>query len=144
MSQATRVKQWLTLVLIRRHQLLTLKMTLLQYVKITTTNTTTWTVTHTYGTVKTSCYWLLPIKAVAGGRRQLLQMHQIDDTVTYKAFGKFMLWIVNRVSLCLHLTIHNRFLTKMIAIDKTLPLLRLFLHHHQIGWRHSCRLRSYR
>ena len=92
-----------------------------------TTNTTTWTeTTHTYGTVKTpvdtGCY---AEKAVAGGKTVTPDAPNATDTVTYKAFGKFIAVDENGspipgVSTTAYTNDPND-ATKMIAIDKTLP-----------------------
>ena len=57
-----------------------------------TTNTTTWTATsHTYGTVKTPVViGYYADKAVAGGKTVTPDAPNATDTVTYKAFGKFI------------------------------------------------------
>ena len=92
-----------------------------------TTNTTTWTeTTHTYGTVKTpvvSGYYA--DKAVAGGKTVTPDAPNATDTVTYKAFGKFIAVDENGnpipgVSTTAYTNDPND-ATKMIAIDKTLP-----------------------
>ena len=92
-----------------------------------TTNTTTWTeTTHTYGTVKTPVgtgYYA--DKAVAGGKTVTPDAPNATDTVTYKAFGKFIAVDENGnpipgVSTTAYTNDPND-ATKMIAIDKTLP-----------------------
>lgn len=92
-----------------------------------TTNTTTWTeTTHTYGTVKTPVvigYYV--DKAVAGGKTVTPDAPNATDTVTYKAFGKFIAVDENGnpipgVSTTAYTNDPND-ATKMIAIDKTLP-----------------------
>ena len=92
-----------------------------------TTNTTTWTeATHTYGTVKTPVVTgYYADKAVAGGKTVTPDAPNATDTVTYKAFGKFIAVDENGnpipgVSTTAYTNDHND-ATKMIAIDKTLP-----------------------
>ena len=92
-----------------------------------TTNTTTWTeTTHTYGTVKTPVVTgYYADKAVAGGKTATPDAPNATDTVTYKAFGKFIAVDENGnpipgVSTTAYTNDPND-ATKMIAIDKTLP-----------------------
>lgn len=92
-----------------------------------TTNTTTWTeTTHTYGTVKTPVViGYYADKAVAGGKIVTPDAPNATDTVTYKAFGKFIAVDENGnpipgVSTTAYTNDPND-ATKMIAIDKTLP-----------------------
>ena len=92
-----------------------------------TTNTTTWTeTTHTYGTVKTPVVTgYYADKAVAGGKTVTPDAPNVTDTVTYKAFGKFIAVDENGnpipgVSTTAYTNDSND-ATKMIAIDKTLP-----------------------
>ena len=92
-----------------------------------TTNTTTWTeTTHTYGTVKTPVViGYYADKAVAGGKTVTPDAPEATDTVTYKAFGKFIAVDENGnpipgVSTTAYTNDPND-ATKMIAIDKTLP-----------------------
>ena len=92
-----------------------------------TTNTTTWTeTTHTYGTVKTQVVTgYYADKAVAGGKTVTPDAPNATDTVTYKAFGKFIAVDENGnpipgVSTTAYTNDPND-ATKMIAIDKTLP-----------------------
>lgn len=92
-----------------------------------TTNTTTWTeTTHTYGTVKTPVViGYYADKAVAGGKTVTPDVPNATDTVTYKAFGKFIAVDENGnpipgVSTTAYTNDPND-ATKMIAIDKTLP-----------------------
>lgn len=92
-----------------------------------TTNTTTWTeTTHTYGTVKTPVLiGYYADKAVAGGKTVTPDAPNATDTVTYKAFGKFIAVDENGnpipgVSTTAYTNDPND-ATKMIAIDKTLP-----------------------
>ena len=92
-----------------------------------TTNTTTWTETsHTYGTVKTPfVIGYYADKAVAGGKTVTPDAPNATDTVTYKAFGKFIAVDENGnpipgVSTTAYTNDSND-ATKMIAIDKTLP-----------------------
>lgn len=92
-----------------------------------TTNTTTWTeTTHTYGTVKTPVVTgYFADKAVAGGKTVTPDAPNATDTVTYKAFGKFIAVDENGnpipgVSTTAY-TNDPKDATKMIAIDKTLP-----------------------
>lgn len=92
-----------------------------------TTNTTTWTeTTHTYGTVKTPVVTgYYADKAVAGGKTVTPDAPNATDTVTYKAFGKFIAVDENgnpipSVSTTAYTNDPND-ATKMIAIDKTLP-----------------------
>ena len=92
-----------------------------------TTNTTTWTETsHTYGTVKTPVViGYYADKAVAGGKTVTPDAPNATDTVTYKAFGKFIAVDENGnpipgVSTTAYTNDSND-ATKMIAIDKTLP-----------------------
>lgn len=92
-----------------------------------TTNTTTWTeTTHTYGTVKTPVVTgYYADKAVAGGKTVTPDAPNAADTVTYKAFGKFIAVDENGnpipgVSTTAYTNDPND-ATKMIAIDKTLP-----------------------
>lgn len=92
-----------------------------------TTNTTTWTeTTHTYGTVKTPVVTgYYADKAVAGGKTVTPDAPSATDTVTYKAFGKFIAVDENGnpipgVSTTAYTNDPND-ATKMIAIDKTLP-----------------------
>ena len=92
-----------------------------------TTNTTTWTATsHTYGTVKTPVViGYYADKAVAGGKTVTPDAPNATDTVTYKAFGKFIAVDENGnpipgVSTTAYTNDPND-ATKMIAIDKTLP-----------------------
>lgn len=92
-----------------------------------TTNTTTWTeTTHTYGTVKTPVVTgYYADKAVAGGKTVTPDAPNAIDTVTYKAFGKFIAVDENGnpipgVSTTAYTNDPND-ATKMIAIDKTLP-----------------------
>lgn len=92
-----------------------------------TTNTTTWTeTTHTYGTVKTPVViGYYADKAVAGGKTVTPDAPNATDTVTYKAFGKFIAVDENGnpipgVSTTAY-TNDPDDATKMIAIDKTLP-----------------------
>ena len=92
-----------------------------------TTNTTTWTeTTHTYGTVKTPVVTgYYADKAVAGGKTVTPDAPNATDTVTYKAFGKFIAVDENGnpipgVSTTAYTNDPND-ATKMIVIDKTLP-----------------------
>lgn len=92
-----------------------------------TTNTTTWTETsHTYGTVKTPVVTgYYADKAVAGGKTVTPDAPNATDTVTYKAFGKFIAADENGnpipgVSTTAYTNDPND-ATKMIAVDKTLP-----------------------
>ena len=92
-----------------------------------TTNTTTWTeTTHTYGTVKTPVViGYYADKAVAGGKTVTPDAPEATDTVTYKAFGKFIAVDedgnpIPGVSTTAY-TNDPDDATKMIAIDKTLP-----------------------
>lgn len=92
-----------------------------------TTNTTTWTATsHTYGTVKTPVVTgYYADKAVAGGKTVTPDDPNATDTVTYKAFGKFIAVDENGnpipgVSTTAY-TNDPDDATKMIAIDKTIP-----------------------
>ena len=92
-----------------------------------TTHTTTWTeTTHTYGTVKTPVViGYYADKAVAGGKTVTPDAPNATDTVTYKAFGKFIAVDENGnpipgVSTTAYTNDPND-ATKMIAIDKTLP-----------------------
>ena len=92
-----------------------------------TTNTTTWTeTTHTYGTVKTPVViGYYADKAEAGGKTVTPDAPNATDTVTYKAFGKFIAVDENGnpipgVSTTAYTNDSND-ATKMIAIDKTLP-----------------------
>ena len=92
-----------------------------------TTNTTTWTeTTHTYGKVKTPVVTgYYADKAVAGGKTVTPDAPNATDTVTYKAFGKFIAVDENGnpipgVSTTAYTNDPND-ATKMIAIDKTLP-----------------------
>ena len=92
-----------------------------------TTNTTTWTATsHTYGTVKTPVViGYYADKAVAGGKTVTPDAPNATDTVTYKAFGKFIAVDENGnpipgVSTTAYTNDPND-ATKMIAVDKTLP-----------------------
>ena len=92
-----------------------------------TTNTTTWTeTTHTYGTVKTPVVaGYYADKAVAGGKTVTPDAPNAADTVTYKAFGKFIAVDENGnpipgVSTTAYTNDPND-ATKMIVIDKTLP-----------------------
>ena len=92
-----------------------------------TTNTTTWTETsHTYGTVKTPVVTgYYADKAVAGGKTVTPDAPNATDTVTYKAFGKFIAVDENGnpipgVSTTAYTNDTND-ATKMIAVDKTLP-----------------------
>ena len=92
-----------------------------------TTNTTTWTeTTHTYGTVKTPVVTgYYADKAVAGGKTVTPDAPNAADSVTYKAFGKFIAVDENGnpipgVSTTAYTNDPND-ATKMIAIDKTLP-----------------------
>ena len=92
-----------------------------------TTNTTTWTATsHTYGTVKTPVVTgYYADKAVAGGKTVTPDAPNATDTVTYKAFGKFIAVDENGnpipgVSTTTY-TNDPDDATKMIAIDKTIP-----------------------
>lgn len=92
-----------------------------------TTNTTTWTeTTHTYGTVKTPVViGYYADKAVAGGKTVTPDTPNATDTVTYKAFGKFIAVDENGnpipgVSTTAYTNDPND-ATKMIAVDKTLP-----------------------
>ena len=92
-----------------------------------TTNTTTWTeTTHTYGTVKTPVVTgYYADKAVAGGKTVTPDAPNATDTVTYKAFGKFIAVDENGnpipgVSTTAYTNDPND-ATKMIAVDKTLP-----------------------
>lgn len=92
-----------------------------------TTNTTTWTeTTHTYGTVKTPVViGYYADKTVAGGKTVTPDVPNATDTVTYKAFGKFIAVDENGnpipgVSTTAYTNDPND-ATKMIAIDKTLP-----------------------
>ena len=92
-----------------------------------TSNTTTWTeTTHTYGTVKTPVVTgYYADKAVAGGKTVTPDAPNATDTVTYKAFGKFIAVDENGnpipgVSTTAYTNDPND-ATKMIAIDKTLP-----------------------
>ena len=92
-----------------------------------TTNTTTGTeTTHTYGTVKTPVVTgYYADKAVAGGKTVTPDAPNATDTVTYKAFGKFIAVDENGnpipgVSTTAYTNDPND-ATKMIAIDKTLP-----------------------
>ena len=92
-----------------------------------TTNTITWTETsHTYGTVKTPVViGYYADKAVAGGKTVTPDAPNATDTVTYKAFGKFIAVDENGnpipgVSTTAYTNDPND-ATKMIAIDKTLP-----------------------
>lgn len=92
-----------------------------------TTNTTTWTArSHTYGTVKTPVVTgYYADKAVAGGKKVTPDAPDATDTVTYKAFGKFIAVDENGnpipgVSTTAY-TNDPDDATKMIAIDKTIP-----------------------
>ena len=92
-----------------------------------TTNTTTWTArSHTYGTVKTPVVTgYYADKAVAGGKTVTPDAPDATDTVTYKAFGKFIAVDENGnpipgVSTTAY-TNDPDDATKMIAIDKTIP-----------------------
>lgn len=92
-----------------------------------TTNTTTWTATsHTYGTVKTPVVTgYYADKAVAGGKTVTPDAPNATDTVTYKAFGKFIAVDENGnpipgISTTAY-TNDPDDATKMIAIDKTIP-----------------------
>lgn len=92
-----------------------------------TTNTTTWTeTTHTYGTVKTPVViGYYADKAVAGGKTVTPDAPVATDTVTYKAFGKFIAVDedgnpIPGVSTTAYTNDPND-ATKMIAVDKTLP-----------------------
>ncbi|WP_302223565.1 YSIRK-type signal peptide-containing protein [uncultured Streptococcus sp.] len=92
-----------------------------------TTNTTTWTArSHTYGTVKTPVVTgYYADKAVAGGKTVTPDAPNATDTVTYKAFGKFIAVDENGnpipgVSTTAY-TNDPDDATKMIAIDKTIP-----------------------
>lgn len=92
-----------------------------------TTNTTTWTATsHTYGTVKTPVVTgYYADKAVAGGKTVTPDAPNATDTVTYRAFGKFIAVDENGnpipgVSTTAY-TNDPDDATKMIAIDKTIP-----------------------
>ena len=92
-----------------------------------TTTTPTWTeTTHTYGTVKTPVVTgYYADKAVAGGKTVTPDAPNATDTVTYKAFGKFIAVDENGnpipgVSTTAYTNDPND-ATKMIAIDKTLP-----------------------
>ena len=92
-----------------------------------TTNITTWTeTTHTYGTVKTPVVTgYYADKAVAGGKTVTPDAPNATDTVTYKAFGKFIAVDENGnpipgVSTTAYTNDPND-ATKMIAINKTLP-----------------------
>ncbi|WP_455470908.1 mucin-binding protein [Streptococcus salivarius] len=92
-----------------------------------TTNTTTWTeASHTYGTVKTPVVTgYYADKAVAGGKTVTPDAPNATDTVTYKAFGKFIAVDENGnpipgVSTTAYTNDPND-ATKMIAIDKMLP-----------------------
>ena len=92
-----------------------------------TTNTITWTATsHTYGTVKTPVVTgYYADKAVAGGKTVTPDAPNATDTVTYKAFGKFIAVDENGnpipgVSTTAY-TNDPDDATKMIAIDKTIP-----------------------
>ena len=92
-----------------------------------TTNTTTWTATsHTYGTVKTPVVTgYYADKAVAGGKTVTPDAPNATDTVTYKAFGKFIAVDENGnpipgVSTTAY-TNDPDDATKMITIDKTIP-----------------------
>ena len=92
-----------------------------------TTNTTTWTeTTHTYGTVKTPVViGYYADKAEAGGKTVTPDAPNATDTVTYKAFGRFIAVDENGnpipgVSATAYTNDPND-ATKMIAIDKTLP-----------------------
>ena len=92
-----------------------------------TTNTTTWTATsHTYGIVKTPVVTgYYADKAVAGGKTVTPDAPNATDTVTYKAFGKFIAVDENGnpipgISTTAY-TNDPDDATKMIAIDKTIP-----------------------
>lgn len=92
-----------------------------------TTNTTTWTArSHTYGTVKTPVVTgYYADKAVAGGKTVTPDAPNATDTVTYKAFGKFIAVDENGnpipgISTTAY-TNDPDDATKMIAIDKTIP-----------------------
>ena len=94
-----------------------------------TTNTTTWTeTTHTYGTVKTPVVTgYYADKAVAGGKTVTPDAPNATDTVTYKAFGKFIAVDENGnpipgVSTTAYTNDPND-PTKMIAVDKNLPTI---------------------
>ena len=94
-----------------------------------TTNTTTWTeTTHTYGTVKTPVViGYYADKAVAGGKTVTPDAPEATDTVTYKAFGKFVIVDENGnpiagVSDTAYINDPND-PTKMIAVDKNLPTI---------------------
>lgn len=94
-----------------------------------TTNTTTWTeTTHTYGTVKTPVVTgYYADKAVAGGKTVTPDAPNATDTVTYKAFGKFVIVDENGnpiagVSDTAYINDPND-PTKMIAVDKNLPAI---------------------
>ena len=94
-----------------------------------TTNTTTWTETiHTYGTVKTPVVTgYYADKAVAGGKTVTPDAPEATDTVTYKAFGKFVIVDENGkpiagVSDTAYINDPND-PTKMIAVDKNLPTI---------------------
>ena len=97
-----------------------------------TTNTTTWTeTTHTYGTVKTPVViGYYADKAEAGGKTVTPDAPNATDTVTYKAFGKFIAVDENGnpipgVSTTAYTNDPND-ATKMIAIDKTLPSIPVY------------------
>lgn len=92
-----------------------------------TTSTTTWTETsYTFGTVKTPVVTgYYADKAVAGGKTVTPDAPNATDTVTYKAFGKFIAVDENGnpipgVSTTAY-TNDPDDATKMIAIDKTIP-----------------------
>ncbi|WP_455444271.1 mucin-binding protein [Streptococcus salivarius] len=94
-----------------------------------TTNTTTWTeTTHTYGTVKVPVVnGYFADKAVAGGKTVTPDAPEATDTVTYKAFGKFVIVDENGkpiagVSDTAYINDPND-PTKMIAVDKNLPTI---------------------
>lgn len=94
-----------------------------------TTNTTTWTeTTHTYGTVKTPVVTgYFADKAVAGGKTVTPDAPEATDTVTYKAFGKFV--IVDENGKPIAVVSDTAYIndpndpTKMIAVDKNLPTI---------------------
>ena len=92
----------------------------------TTTTPTGTETTHTYGTVKTPVVTgYYADKAVAGGKTVTPDAPNATDTVTYKAFGKFIAVDENGnpipgVSTTAYTNDPND-ATKMIAIDKTLP-----------------------
>ena len=93
------------------------------------TGKVTWKVTsHTYGTVKVPVVnGYFADKAVAGGKTVTPDAPEATDTVTYKAFGKFVIVDENGkpiagVSDTAYINDPND-PTKMIAVDKNLPTI---------------------